>query len=185
MAYILTLGVAQRFRRIGIAQELLKHVINYYELRRLHIQALYLHVITYNDAAAALYEKMHFTLISHQKGFYNINGRSFDSALYAYYRGGPPLACKLRAGLLKAKGSISSYVSRHLYRSSRDRDEPRRQHSSVVGVRVDGNVRTVTTHTQLGEELERKPKHDEDEDDGDGEKNRNAGGAASCHQLST
>ncbi|KAG7672174.1 hypothetical protein Ndes2526B_g06842 [Nannochloris sp. 'desiccata'] len=74
--YILTLGVAESFRKQGIARSLLARVEAH--AAKAGCTALYLHVITYNGAAAKFYEHSGFSLIAELKNFYYIKtGRAF------------------------------------------------------------------------------------------------------------
>merc|ERR1712071_133328 len=56
------------------------------------VQAIYLHVVTYNEAAIQLYESMQYQRIGHFPGFYQLHGKPYDSYLYARYvhEGKPP-----------------------------------------------------------------------------------------------
>merc|ERR1712216_928257 len=84
LAYILTLGVADGFRRRGLARELLSRLIQYCDDSRnskaASIKAVYLHVVTYNAAAIQLYESMNFTQLAHYKQFYLLHGKPYDSS---------------------------------------------------------------------------------------------------------
>jgi len=68
--YILTLGVAENFRKQGIARSLLACVEAH--AANSGCIALYLHVITYNGAAAKFYGQSGFSLITELKDFYYI-----------------------------------------------------------------------------------------------------------------
>ena len=68
--YILTLGVAESFRKQGIARSLLSRVET--QAAKSGCSALYLHVITYNNAAAQFYQRSGFSLITELKDFYYI-----------------------------------------------------------------------------------------------------------------
>lgn len=98
VAYILTLGIVDGFRRRGLARELLERSIRHVDDHMPHVQAVYLHVVTYNDAAIRLYESMNFLRIAHFKQFYFLHGSSYDSYLYAYYLhdARPPWKWRLR-----------------------------------------------------------------------------------------
>eukprot|EP00927_Polykrikos_kofoidii_P051725 TRINITY_DN45518_c0_g1_i1.p1 TRINITY_DN45518_c0_g1~~TRINITY_DN45518_c0_g1_i1.p1 ORF type:complete len:368 (-),score=40.65 TRINITY_DN45518_c0_g1_i1:62-1165(-) len=98
LAYILTLGVVDEFRRRGLARELLRRLVMHVDDHMSHIQAVYLHVVTYNDAAIRLYESMHFHRIAQFNSFYFLHGKYYDSFLYSSYRHGgrPPWAWRLR-----------------------------------------------------------------------------------------
>merc|ERR1740117_1874665 len=98
LAYILTLGVIDNFRRRGAAREMLKQSITYVDESRPNVQAIYLHVVTYNDPAIELYESLKFLRIAHFTSMYNLHGKPYDSYLYALYLHGarPPWQWRLR-----------------------------------------------------------------------------------------
>jgi len=83
LAYILTLGVVDGFRRRGLAKELLRRSIQHADRHMLEVQAVYLHVVTYNEAAIQLYESMRFVRLDRFNNFYNLHGAPYDSFLYA------------------------------------------------------------------------------------------------------
>eukprot|EP00927_Polykrikos_kofoidii_P039132 TRINITY_DN3355_c0_g2_i2.p1 TRINITY_DN3355_c0_g2~~TRINITY_DN3355_c0_g2_i2.p1 ORF type:complete len:380 (-),score=57.43 TRINITY_DN3355_c0_g2_i2:63-1202(-) len=98
LAYILTLGVVDGFRRKGLAGELLRRMIQHVDRHMVHVQAVYLHVITYNTAAIRLYESLGFKRVAQFANFYSLQGTPYDSYLYALYRHGgrPPWTWRLR-----------------------------------------------------------------------------------------
>lgn len=98
LAYILTLGVAEGFRRRGLGRELLNQLIRHVDANMPQIRALYLHVVTYNEAAIQLYESMRFSSIAQFNAFYTLHGKLYDSYLYALYMHGskPPWKWRLR-----------------------------------------------------------------------------------------
>lgn len=98
LAYILTLGVADNFRRRGLASELLRRAVDHITDDMPYVQAIYLHVVTYNEAAIHLYESMKFLRVGHFPSFYYLHGQPYDSFLYAHYlnRGRPPWKWRLR-----------------------------------------------------------------------------------------
>lgn len=92
LAYILTLGVADGFRRRGLARELLKRSILHVDRNMPHVDAVYLHVVAYNEPAIRLYEAMKFLEVNRFSAFYELHGERYDSLLYALYlhSGSPP-----------------------------------------------------------------------------------------------
>jgi len=98
LAYILTLGVIDGFRRRGLAQELLRRSIDYVNKEWPFVKAVYLHVVTYNTAAIYLYESMQFLQIERFPSFYRLHGKMYDSFLYAHYMhgAGPSLTWRIR-----------------------------------------------------------------------------------------
>lgn len=65
---ILSLGVAPRWRRLGIAQDLLRAAIA--ETRRRHRPSLVLEVAVDNDAASALYAGFGFVAVGRRARYY-------------------------------------------------------------------------------------------------------------------
>lgn len=96
LAYILTLGVIDGFRRRGVASEMLKQSIRYVEEQKPSVQAVYLHVVTYNHAAIQLYESLNFLRIAHFPRFYHLHGKPYDSFLYSLYVNGCKAPWKFR-----------------------------------------------------------------------------------------
>ncbi|KAK6936530.1 GNAT domain [Dillenia turbinata] len=92
LVYILTLGVIETYRNLGIASSLIREVIKY--ARSISsCRAVYLHVISYNNAAICLYEKMSFKCIRKLHDFYYINGQHYDSFLFVYFINGGRSPC--------------------------------------------------------------------------------------------
>ena len=118
LIYILMLGVVDAYRNLGIgmrffhfnlvwvlggivcgqisawpaASSLIREVIKYASSIPT-CRAVYLHVISYNNAAIFLYKKMSFKCIRRLQGFYLINGQHYDSYLFVYYVNGGRSAC--------------------------------------------------------------------------------------------
>ncbi|KAI8050129.1 acyl-CoA N-acyltransferase [Gilbertella persicaria] len=73
--YMMTLGVLEPYRHLGIGSALVKHVIEQAKLAG-DISQIYLHVQTSNTAAADFYKKNEFQVISTEKDYYkNIEPR--------------------------------------------------------------------------------------------------------------
>jgi len=108
LAYILTLGVIDGFRRRGLAKELLRRAVEHVDRRLPHVQAVYLHVVTYNEAAIRLYEALNFLQLGRFVSFYVLHGSPYDSFLYALYvhGGKPPWKWRLKnlLGLGQVRG---------------------------------------------------------------------------------
>lgn len=68
--YILTLGVTEQYRHLGVASQLIQKVIQYAQGRL--CRAVYLHVIDYNEAALNLYARNQFELLASLRNFYHI-----------------------------------------------------------------------------------------------------------------
>ncbi|KAL8148537.1 hypothetical protein AgCh_005782 [Apium graveolens] len=92
LVYVLTLGVVESYRNFGIATSLIKEVIKYASNITM-CQAVYLHVISYNNSAIHLYEKMSFQCVRRLHSFYFINGQHYDSYLFIYYVNGGRSPC--------------------------------------------------------------------------------------------
>uniref|UniRef100_A0A5B7AU40 N-alpha-acetyltransferase 60 n=1 Tax=Davidia involucrata TaxID=16924 RepID=A0A5B7AU40_DAVIN len=92
LVYILTLGVVESYRNLGIATSLVREVIKYASSFPT-CRAVYLHVISYNSPAIHLYKKMSFQCVRRLYGFYFINGQHYDSYLFIYYVNGGRSPC--------------------------------------------------------------------------------------------
>ncbi|KAF3432651.1 hypothetical protein FNV43_RR23753 [Rhamnella rubrinervis] len=92
LVYILTLGVVETYRNLGIASSLIREVIKYSSSIQT-CRAVYLHVISYNNPAIHLYKKMSFKSVRRLQGFYLINGQHYDSYLFVYYVNGGRSPC--------------------------------------------------------------------------------------------
>lgn len=116
LVYILTLGVVESYRNLGVATSLIRKVIKYAS-RIPTCQALYLHVLYYNNSAIHLYQKMSFQCVRRLSDFYFINGQHYDSFLFVYFMKGGRYACSplelvtlmmtyLRSGLKLVAGKL-------------------------------------------------------------------------------
>uniref|UniRef100_I1JAM7 N-alpha-acetyltransferase 60 n=3 Tax=Glycine subgen. Soja TaxID=1462606 RepID=I1JAM7_SOYBN len=92
LVYVLTLGVVEAYRSLGIASSLIREVIKYASSIPT-CRAVYLHVISYNNPAINLYKKMSFKCVRRLQGFYLINGQHYDSFLFLYYVNGGQSPC--------------------------------------------------------------------------------------------
>ncbi|KAF7848801.1 hypothetical protein BT93_L1549 [Corymbia citriodora subsp. variegata] len=92
LVYILTLGVVDSYRNLGIASSLILEVIKYASSIPT-CRAVYLHVISYNFPAIHLYKKMSFKCIRRLPGFYLIDGQHYDSYLFVYFVKGCQSPC--------------------------------------------------------------------------------------------
>ncbi|KAL8461877.1 hypothetical protein ACS0TY_033097 [Phlomoides rotata] len=92
LIYILTLGVVDSYRNLGIASSLIHEVMKYAS-NISTCRAVYLHVISYNNPAMHLYKKMSFQCVRRLYNFYFINGQHFDSYLFVYYVNGGRSPC--------------------------------------------------------------------------------------------
>uniref|UniRef100_T1JBL5 N-alpha-acetyltransferase 60 n=1 Tax=Strigamia maritima TaxID=126957 RepID=T1JBL5_STRMM len=92
LAYILSLGVVQDYRRNGIASLLLDNLIAHLtHSDNAQCKAIYLHVLTSNTTAIKFYERRHFKLHTYLPFYYSINGIAQDGYSYVLYlNGGHP-----------------------------------------------------------------------------------------------
>ncbi|XP_030463246.1 histone acetyltransferase MCC1-like isoform X2 [Syzygium oleosum] len=105
LVYILTLGVVDSYRNLGIASSLIIEVIKYASSIP-NCRAVYLHVISYNFPAIHLYKKMSFKCIRRLPGFYLIDGQYYDSYLFVYFVKG----CQSPYSPLELVTAIMRYV---------------------------------------------------------------------------
>ncbi|KAI8540594.1 hypothetical protein RHMOL_Rhmol09G0275600 [Rhododendron molle] len=75
-------------------------------------QAVYLHVISHNNPAFHLYQKMSFECFRRLHGFYLINGQHYDSFLFVFYLNGGQSPCSpLIADDIKAVPQVPNLIS--------------------------------------------------------------------------
>uniref|UniRef100_A0ACD5YS88 Uncharacterized protein n=2 Tax=Avena sativa TaxID=4498 RepID=A0ACD5YS88_AVESA len=92
LLYILTLGVVDSYRNLGIASSLVREVIKH-AASVSNCRGVYLHVISYNQPAINFYKKMLFKLARRLPMFYYIRGQHYDSYLFVYYVNGGRTPC--------------------------------------------------------------------------------------------
>ncbi|KAI8084882.1 acyl-CoA N-acyltransferase [Halteromyces radiatus] len=68
--YIMTLGVLKPYRRLGLGDQLLEHILKEASDKENKINKVYLHVQTNNDAAVAFYKKHGFEITRTDKDYY-------------------------------------------------------------------------------------------------------------------
>lgn len=92
VAYILSLGVCEEFRKQGIASLLLDSLVSHLTSEAYAVvKAVYLHVLTTNSPAINFYEHRGFHLHSFLPFYYAINGRRKDGyTAVLYLNGGHP-----------------------------------------------------------------------------------------------
>ncbi|XP_037933827.1 N-alpha-acetyltransferase 60 isoform X2 [Teleopsis dalmanni] len=89
IGYILSLGVHRKHRRNGIGSLLLDSLVNHLTTaERYSVKAIFLHVLTTNQAAILFYEKRRFHLHSFLPYYYNIRGNDKDGFTYVTYING-------------------------------------------------------------------------------------------------
>lgn len=60
-AYIMTIGIVDECRRLGLGSRLLNYTIEYLQNNYTNCEIIYLHVVDYNESAIRFYEKNGFT----------------------------------------------------------------------------------------------------------------------------
>ncbi|KAL7552049.1 hypothetical protein ACHAWF_015282 [Thalassiosira exigua] len=104
MFYVMTLGTDREFRRCGLGSKLVENAMEMVERggdgedddgddngdvgeggKRGPCGAAYLHVITYNEGAMRMYERLGFDRVKVIKDYYSINHVNYDCYLYARY----------------------------------------------------------------------------------------------------
>ncbi|XP_058085642.1 histone acetyltransferase MCC1 [Magnolia sinica] len=118
LVYVLTLGVVEAYRNLGIASSLIREVIKYAASMPV-CRAVYLHVISYNDPAIHFYKKMQFKCLRRLSNFYYIKGRHYDSFLFVYYVNGGRSTCSpldLMAALATYVRSLFSSLAAKLWK---------------------------------------------------------------------
>ncbi|XP_006824431.1 N-alpha-acetyltransferase 60-like [Saccoglossus kowalevskii] len=113
VAYILSLGVVERYRRQGIASLLLDSLISYLTSgERANVKAVYLHVLASNNVALKFYEHRSFKRHNYLPYYYSIDAQPKDGLCYVMYinGGAPPWSL---VDYIKHFGSqLSSQLSR-------------------------------------------------------------------------
>ncbi|PKU70212.1 histone acetyltransferase MCC1 [Dendrobium catenatum] len=110
LVYILTLGVVEQYRNLGIASSLVREVIKYASSIS-SCRAVYLHVIAYNLPAIHFYQKMLFKLVRRLSKFYYINGYHYDAFLFVYYVNGGQSPCSMREVLAAVAAYLRGLLS--------------------------------------------------------------------------
>lgn len=82
IAYILTLGVVDELRKLGIASKLLEKSIEEIRFADPNCRVVFLHVIEYNTPAKKLYEKNGFRGFKFEPNFYCIGEQLYGGILY-------------------------------------------------------------------------------------------------------
>ncbi|KAK9502810.1 hypothetical protein O3M35_011514 [Rhynocoris fuscipes] len=93
VAYMLSLGVSENYRRNGIASLLLDNLVSHLTApENCECKALFLHVLTTNKPAIRFYENRKFRLHSFLPYYYSIKGTRRDGFTYVLYLndGHPP-----------------------------------------------------------------------------------------------
>lgn len=109
--YILTLGVADEYRRRGLAAALVDDARRH-ALDTRSCGALYLHVIHYNTAAIRFYERLNFEFFETLDRFYVIDGASHRAYVYVEYVNGHlgPLPHRILRSIARGIGYLLSWL---------------------------------------------------------------------------
>jgi ribosomal protein S18 acetylase RimI-like enzyme len=76
--YIMTIGIIDECRNLGLGSKLLNEVINTIKTKRKKCMAIYLHVIEYNSVAIRFYLKNEFIECNNIRNYYYINKTYFN-----------------------------------------------------------------------------------------------------------
>ena len=79
--YIMTIGVLDEYRKLGIGSNLIKKIFEEALLDKLCV-GVYLDVVNYNKTAMMFYQKNGFKKVSTIKNYYDIKGNFYDSDVY-------------------------------------------------------------------------------------------------------
>lgn len=91
ITYILSIGVTQEYRRLGIASLLLETLLTHMKSSS-HCKAVYLHVLWSNEVAIRFYERRNFEQRTFLPRYYTIDNQLEDGYCYVLYmnEGHPP-----------------------------------------------------------------------------------------------
>ena len=80
-AYIMSLGVIDECRKMGIGTNMLRSIFNYAIYSDICV-GVYLNVISSNASGKKFYEKNGFVKVNNLKDFYDIEGKKYESDVY-------------------------------------------------------------------------------------------------------
>eukprot|EP00826_Nyctotherus_ovalis_P003300 TRINITY_DN10670_c0_g1_i4.p1 TRINITY_DN10670_c0_g1~~TRINITY_DN10670_c0_g1_i4.p1 ORF type:complete len:231 (-),score=44.85 TRINITY_DN10670_c0_g1_i4:510-1202(-) len=80
--YIMTFGVADELRRLGIGSELLKRCVEAGRAKVPKCKGVSLHVIEHNHTAIAFYKKQGYRQLQYNKDYYHIKGKVHSSYIF-------------------------------------------------------------------------------------------------------
>ena len=80
-AYIMTLGVVDECRRLGIGTKLIDETIRVLNQEWKACQVLYLHVVTYNETAIRFYQRNQFLTLKIEEDHYTIMDKNYNAIL--------------------------------------------------------------------------------------------------------
>lgn len=99
--YIMTIGVIDEYRNMGLGSKLLNQVISIIQEKRKRCMAIYLHVIEYNTSAIRFYLKNEFIECNNIRNYYYIN--------QIYYHG--KVLCKMFSNEIEQEKNVSESIS--------------------------------------------------------------------------
>jgi ribosomal protein S18 acetylase RimI-like enzyme len=77
----MTIGIVDECRRYGLGSMLLNEVTKILNQNHTACEAIYLHVVDYNEAAIRFYEKNNFSTLKRIKNHYVIFEKNYDALL--------------------------------------------------------------------------------------------------------
>lgn len=80
-AYIMTIGVVDECRRMGLGTMLLLQAIKTLQAQNTQSEVIYLHVVDYNESAIRFYERNGFKTMKRVKDHYVIFDKNYDALL--------------------------------------------------------------------------------------------------------
>jgi ribosomal protein S18 acetylase RimI-like enzyme len=98
--YVISLGVAERYRRRGVGHYLMSSLLDHVISNLSTCWVVYLHVMSSNTPAIEFYRRFHFTTLMCIPGYYTISQRPQDGLLLIrYVNEGEPFSYSLSAYL--------------------------------------------------------------------------------------
>ncbi|ONK71740.1 uncharacterized protein A4U43_C04F11880 [Asparagus officinalis] len=153
LVYILTLGVVEHYRNLGIASSLIREVIKYASSIT-SCKAVYLHVIAYNNPAIHFYKKMLFKLVRRLQKFYYIDGQHYDSFLFVYYVNGGRSPCsplQIVAEVAKYFRGVLKSLSSKIWKNAEKKISRRSKCKETSTLLVRNNTRILSSDSALCE----------------------------------
>ena len=77
----MTIGVVDEVRKLGIGTKLLQQIEGLMEAKFPGVEAMYLHVVSYNTAALKFYKRNDFIKVCVLEEFYEIHGKPYDGVI--------------------------------------------------------------------------------------------------------
>ena len=124
--YIMTIGVIDECRNIGLGSKLLNEVISFIQTKRKKCLAIYLHVIEYNTVAIRFYLKNEFVECNNIRNYYFLN--------QTYFQG--KVLCKIFSNDI-VKISVKESIS--------NLDEPDSTSSNIIYLIISGVISLISS----------------------------------------